>query len=158
NAPRNVVSGSLISGNGGNGVWILGSAGNTLSDNVIGLNASGTTALPNFGSGVDIADSPNNVLLRNVISGNGDPTVTYKVADPYPTSPTDTLKLDPSQQPAQRELSNVYIEGSGSTGNVVQGNFLGTDVTGTKDATPDHATPGRPALTAAGVTIINASS
>ncbi len=75
--------GNLISGNGGNGVWIgNGALGNVLNGNFIGTTASGDGALGNAGNGVWIVRAPGNSLVGckfvnnpfvyyNVVSGNG---------------------------------------------------------------------------------------
>jgi len=102
-AARNVIS--------GNGTGILfgfsNVTGNTVLGNFIGIDVTGTAALGN-GIGIRITGAPNNTVggtspaARNVISGNGRGIL----IDPQPF-----LSLP--------------------TGNLVQGNFMGTDVTGT---------------------------
>lgn len=105
-ASDNLIAGNLISGNGAFGVEILDSSAteNALQGNLIGTDASGTTALPN-GTGVLIGLGASDTLIGgvdegtgNLISGNGGDGVI--VADP------------------------------GTTGNVLQGNFIGTDASG----------------------------
>ena len=116
----NVISGSYgIDGvNGtdaGVGVLIEGSAasGNLVEGNFIGTDKTGTIALANVIDGVSIFGASGNTIggttaaARNIISGNG----TY-----LPTS---------SGLEAGVDLNN------GSTDNLVEGNFIGTDVTGT---------------------------
>lgn len=68
-------SGNLISGNAV-GVWIhSGSSGNTVRDNFIGLDLSGTGALPNTGHGVALEDASDNQVggaaYPNTIAYNG---------------------------------------------------------------------------------------
>jgi hypothetical protein len=86
----------------GNGILLEGPGGDQITGNFIGTDPSGTLALPNTNSGIKVS-SPN-----NVIGG------------------------------ATAGARNV-ICGNGlgvtvdtSTGNIIQGNFIGTDVTGTK--------------------------
>jgi hypothetical protein len=116
-APGNFVGGgsaatrNVISGNGGSGVTIAfdGANENVVQGNYIGTDVTGTLDLGNSLHGVNISEGISNVAggstlgARNVISGNGQ--------------------------------HGVSIDGlSGSTaGTVVQGNFIGTDVTGTLD-------------------------
>jgi titin len=97
--------GNVVSGNDGNGIYLFGSGtdDNTISGNIIGLNATGTTALANTGDGITILMGPQNNTVggstldeRNVISGNG------------------------------RE--GIYI--SGASSNIIQGNYIGTDAQG----------------------------
>jgi parallel beta-helix repeat protein len=75
-AANNTVGGSgatrnLISGNT-NGVRIVGSsaANNTIEDNYIGTDITGTLDLGNNQDGVRIEGAPNNTLRDNLISGN----------------------------------------------------------------------------------------
>ena len=72
--------GNLISGNTSDGVIIssVGTNGNSLSGNGIGVNLSGAGALPNGGRGVHISNGPSGTVIggpttseRNYISGNG---------------------------------------------------------------------------------------
>ena len=107
-------AGNLIAGNNSDGIEISGGAasGNLVQGNVIGLKASGGSTLANFGSGVHIVSAPDNIVggsvagASNVLSGNFS--------------------------------HGVHIEKSGSitgnaTGNVVLGNYIGTNPAGTTD-------------------------
>jgi hypothetical protein len=96
---RNVISGirSFAIGIGG-----FNGTGNQIQGNYIGTNAAGTAALGNF-AGIALGSSNNTVGgivpgARNVISGSD---------------------------------YNGIIIGSGTSGNVVQGNYVGTDASGT---------------------------
>ena len=117
---NNVIGGTspgarnIISGNGQSGVAIDGATatGNRVEGNYIGTNSLGTAALGNGINGVSITEASNNVIggttsgSRNIISGNG-------VILPFG--------------------SGVFIglvTAVTPNGNVVQGNFIGTDVTG----------------------------
>jgi parallel beta-helix repeat protein len=110
-APNNIVGGAdlgnLISGNTGSGVEIAGSGatGNTVQANLIGTNSSSATALPNGGSGVFIDDAPDNTVGGGV-AGQGNVL-------------------------SGNSGSGLKIAGDGADGNVVQGNFIGTDEDGT---------------------------
>ncbi len=76
NAPSNVVGGAgialrnLVSGNGSYGISISGirSVANLVSNNWVGLNASGTVSVPN-NVGIGIS-APSNRVVNNVSSGN----------------------------------------------------------------------------------------
>jgi titin len=96
------VIANIISGNGVSGVKIEGgSSGNVLERNLIGTNGAGTAGLANGTWGILIDGAQNNMIgPGNVISGNG--------------------------------LDGIVINGPQSTGNVVAGNLVGTDVTGTR--------------------------
>jgi uncharacterized repeat protein (TIGR01451 family)/CSLREA domain-containing protein len=96
---------------GGQGIFIQDGAGNIIESCMIGLNPTGTSALGNALSGIFISNSPNNTIggatsaKRNVISANG------------------TLN-DPTYR------QGVEIFGTSSTGNKVQGNYIGTNAAG----------------------------
>ena len=81
-ASTNIVQNNVISGNHGPGVSLeqgnFGSStkiqsGNIIRNNLIGLNAAGTTALANDGHGVSISNNSNNNVVgpSNTISANG---------------------------------------------------------------------------------------
>ncbi len=101
--------GNVISGNVSSGIifTLVGAVSNRVEGNFIGTDASGHVALTNHAHGVKIARGSWNIIggaeavARNVISGNA--------------------------------LNGVYVETTttGGTNNVIQGNFIGTDVTGT---------------------------
>ena len=100
-AARNVISGNRLAG-----VTIQdGSANNAVLGNYIGTNATGTAALGNEGSGLFILDAPDNTVGGTVAG------VRNVISG--------------------NELDGVHITGTGSTGNMVQGNYIGTDATGT---------------------------
>jgi hypothetical protein len=112
-ADDNIIGGTVsgarntISGNGGDGVKIIGglaATGNEVQGNFVGTDVTGNVALGNSGDGVDISQAEENTIggtvsgARNVISGNnGD---------------------------------GVVIFGSDAKGNKVQGNFIGTNAAG----------------------------
>jgi parallel beta-helix repeat protein len=113
-ASRNSLLDNVIAGNGSSGVELFLSvpSGNPVHDNIfqgnkIGTNASGTAALPNQGDGVHVTGGINNTLggptpgAGNLISGN--------------------------------HGAGVVVETGGffSAGNIVQGNQIGTNASGT---------------------------
>jgi len=97
---------NIISGNGSDGV-AFGGAGSRLQGNFIGTDVTGTAALGNGGNGVVAGNGAliggTNVEERNVISGNA----------------------------GNGGFGNVSLGSNNSgSGATVQGNFIGTDVTG----------------------------
>jgi hypothetical protein len=88
------------SGAGGSGIELDGLGGNLIEGCFLGTDVTGTTVLSNQFAGVRVNDSPNNIIggvtaaARNVING-------------------------------------VYVNGSGATGNTLEGNYVATDLTGT---------------------------
>jgi titin len=99
-------AGNVMSGHtGGNGVFLAGtnSSGNVIQGNLIGTDVTGKLALGNL-NGVGLTNAP-----ANLIGG-----------------------LD---QPARNLISasaqsGIYVAGSLATGNQIQGNYVGTDITG----------------------------
>ncbi len=95
---------NLVSGNSGENVGIFGSVDATIEGNLIGTDATGTVPLRNASWGINGGGNTGGLLVRrNVVSGNAQVGMTIG-------SGGDTLY-----------------------GAVVQGNWIGTDVTGTLD-------------------------
>jgi subtilisin-like proprotein convertase family protein len=99
-------AGNLISGNGGDGISIGGTAeSNKIQGNLIGTDAAGNIDLGNVETGVELYSAGNliggmTVGARNVISGN---------------------------------QFGIWLQDAGATGNTVQGNFIGTNAAGNAD-------------------------
>ena len=111
--PNNTIGGTvpnarnIISGNNNDGVEINGSgaSGNVVRGNFIGTKANGTEALGNTQRGVFINDAPLNVIGGTVAGARNIIS-------------------------GNRNNDGVEITGSAASGNLVQGNFIGTDVGG----------------------------
>ncbi len=95
-------NGNLISGNTQNGIILDGASGNFVQSNIIGLNASGTAALPNGFVGIQISGAAQNNTIGGGVAGTGN-TVSGNLRQ------------------------GIAILDSGTNGNVVQGNYIGTD-------------------------------
>ena len=113
----NAGAGNVISGNLGNGILLRDSnvVKNTIQGNLIGTDATGLNPLPNTVAGVTIDTGSSSNLIggtvagaRNVISGNG-------------------LPYD----------YGVIIAGPGTSGNVIEGNYVGVGPDGLT-AVPDY--------------------
>ncbi|MGZ4985305.1 MAG: M12 family metallopeptidase, partial [Limisphaerales bacterium] len=114
-AQNNVIGGgagarNVISGNGARGVGMFDAAtmNNTVQGNYIGLNAAGTAAIANNFSGVEIYLGSN-----NTIGGTTGSTRNFISGN---------------------NDRGVLIDGANASGNMVQGNTIGLDVTGTARA------------------------
>jgi titin len=143
-------AGNLISGNGGNGVAILGSEGlaaaaNLLQGNSIGTDVTGTRRLNNAQDGIALSGTQGNVIggaaigARNLVSGNiGNGisvTDTSNVAivnnligtdvsgrAPVPNGSDGVLLVSSSVANATNGLVTPTVVGVALSGNVVSGN------------------------------------
>lgn len=104
-------AGNVISGND-KGIYIEGSASNTITGNLIGLAADGRSPLGNRDGGVFVVGGARDNVIggvtagsRNVISSNGN-----------------------SLAPERGE--GIYIVDAGSDNNRIQGNYIGVDASG----------------------------
>jgi len=112
-APKNVIggtgrgAGNLVSGNSGIGVFIFGASasGNLVQGNLIGTDRNGNHALGNGAEGVHIFLAPGNTVGATVAAGRN--VISANTFD------------------------GVLIEGPSATGNLIQGNYIGTDINGT---------------------------
>jgi uncharacterized repeat protein (TIGR01451 family) len=158
---------NLISGNQGSGVIITGGSGNLVQGNFVGTDTSGTLAVPNLGiqSGIFINTSSGNTIggqaagEGNLVSGNQTHAVTvvgatsgYNViqGNLIGTTLTGMNKLanggigidivsavktiiggpGPARNVISGNGTGIQIR-TGAAGNVVAGNYIGTDVLGT---------------------------
>jgi titin len=154
-------AGNLISGNGISGVNVIsGSSGNVVQGNMIGTNRAGNAAIGNGTWGVLVDNASNNAIGGgNVISGNGLDGV---LLNGFTTGNRVVGNLIGTDLSGTNALGNgrigVYVvaasqntiggsgQGDGNVisanglnginigggANLVQGNYVGTDVTGTK--------------------------
>ena len=118
-APNNIIGGSqpgegnVISGNDGGGIFILGfndtanASGNVVQGNFIGTDMTGSVDLGNTETGVEIRDAPDNEV------GGAQPGQGNVISG--------------------NDLAGILISGAEASRNVVQGNNIGTDVTGSVD-------------------------
>ena len=114
-APNNTIggtapgAGNVLSGNNKNGVFVVGggASGNKLEGNLIGTNAAGSAPVPNVLFGIVIRDAP-----TNTVGG---------------TAAGAANVISGNTQDGVAILLPL------ATGNVVAGNMIGTDSTGTAD-------------------------
>jgi hypothetical protein len=92
--------------NAGDGIRLLTNGGNKVEGCFIGISADGATAQSNTGSGIDIESSPNNTI------GGATPAARNVIS-------------------SNTSSTNIVINGAGSSGNTIQGNYIGTNAAGT---------------------------
>src|SRR5262249_3397782 len=109
-------AGNLISGNFSYGVLIDGTWGGAVSNlvqgNLIGTDVTGLQGLGNGQDGVLI----NNASI-NTIGG---------------TTPAARNVISDNAVPGNLVGSGIWVNGSNSVGNLIEGNYIGTDATGTR--------------------------
>jgi hypothetical protein len=103
-AGRSTVRGLDIHSFAGDGILIDTNGGDVIQGNYIGTNVAGATAQPNGGNGIQIIATPN-----NVVGGTA-------------SSMRNLISGNGGE--------GVRIDGTLATRNIVQGNYIGTDVTG----------------------------
>ncbi len=137
------------------------SVSNEVIGNTIGAALGGKTALPNIGNGVTVTNGDQNIVNSNLISGNtlagvlltGNATANKVIGNKIGTKDTGNLALpnggdgivieSPGNQiggnlPALRNIvsgnskAGIVISGVAASNNVIEGNFIGTNVNGTK--------------------------
>ncbi len=147
----NGLSGVLIVGNSADN--------NTLTDNVIGAGFGGLIALPNGSNGISIIDGDTNSIDSNLISGNALSGVVFSSGASSNTLTGNKIGTTLSGNaalpnggdgvivqtsgnqiggvlPALRNLisgngrTGLTISGVGATNNIVEGNFIGTNTSG----------------------------
>ncbi len=112
-ATANTVGGTstgaanVISGNSNDGVYLYGSgtSGNVVLGNLIGTDINGTAGLGNKYDGLDIQHGATANTVGGTVSG--------------------------AANVISGNTDGVYLAGSGTSGNVVLGNLIGTDIHGT---------------------------
>ncbi len=128
---------NVISGNDFNGVRITGSTatatGNSISNNFIGTNLSGDSAIGNGGSGVYLDNVSNTLVNGNIISGNGGQGVAiHNSLGSLTTVQANYIGVDVSGSIALPNYGNgvfifnstgITIGGSHAIGNVISGNY-----------------------------------
>jgi len=106
-------AGNLVSGNAGAGVGIFNSDtnNNMVQGNFIGTDANGNSLIPNGLVGVEVGNPPGGgVSARNNLIGG--------------TTPAARNILSGNAG------DGVWIRDTGTTGNLIQGNYIGTNVSG----------------------------
>jgi parallel beta-helix repeat protein len=158
---RNVISSSkgalgvLIQGSS--------ATNNLIQNNYIGTDPTGTAARPNATNGIGVQDGPNTKILNNLVSGNANDGIIILNANAtasvvqgnivglnaagtaalanqwYGIEVQSANNTIGGATAAQRNIfsgngqSGVVLFQGGATGNQIQGNYIGTDITGNVD-------------------------
>ncbi len=106
----NVIGGTnpadrnLIAANTDTGLYLLNGSNNVVQGNLIGTTITGTNRLGNLNNGIVLYNDPGNLI-------GGATTAARNIVSANGTS-------------------GIYLFGSGATANLIQGNYIGTDATG----------------------------
>lgn len=97
---------NLVSGNGANGIglWHSGVSGSIVNGNYVGTNLNGTSPIANGNIGIEVNETPNNTV------GGATP---------------ESRNIFSGNGGA-----GVFLTGAAATGNVIQGNYIGTNANG----------------------------
>lgn len=120
---------NVISANRGNGIVLAGSAGNTVQDNRIGTDPSGSRAMGNGASGILLTRAANGNEIGGTAYTN---PATGQANDPTGDKGTTTpvFVVPPlGNQVSGNHKAGVRIQG-GSRHNSLNGNFIGTTASG----------------------------
>ena len=103
------VRGLVINGFGGEGIQVTGGGNHVFEGNYVGMDANGDVAIPNDGSGIRFSNSSNN-RIGGTVAGQGN-----LISGNTPKGNGGGIEID------------------GGTGNIIKGNFIGSDITGMED-------------------------
>ncbi|MBI2742201.1 MAG: hypothetical protein HYX38_37380 [Rhodospirillales bacterium] len=127
--PATGVVSNVISGNGGNGISLHGSADNIIVSNRIGTSVDGNSAVANGANGIWVTDGSNDNTIGGTVIGND--------ASGNPNDPTGNKGTQPEvfvTPPLGNQISgngqNGVLIDAGSQNNALYGNFVGTDAAG----------------------------
>ena len=127
-AASGVVS-NVVSGNDGNGIVLDGSSDNTLVNNYVGTNPTGTAAIANGLNGILVTGGAAN----NTIGGTAyTDTTTGAVNNPTGTEGTvpAVIVTPPLGNLVSGNTADGILINDNSENNVLSGNFVGTTATG----------------------------
>jgi parallel beta-helix repeat protein len=127
-AASGVVS-NVISGNAGNGIVLDGTSDNTLVNNYVGTDPTGTTAIANGQIGILVTNGASN----NTIGGTAYTNTTTGAVN-NPTGTEGTVPAVIVTPPLGNLVSGNALDGiaitNNSENNVLSGNFVGTTASG----------------------------
>jgi hypothetical protein len=107
---------NLISGNRGNGIMLNGSSNNQIVDNFIGTDLTGTVDLGNAQNGILVTGGAKGNIIGGTATGLNDPT-------------NGVYMRPPQGNVISGNFANGVSIAGNATDNTLNGNFIGTDVT-----------------------------
>ncbi|MBC7783541.1 MAG: right-handed parallel beta-helix repeat-containing protein [Burkholderiales bacterium] len=153
-ADRNIISGN---GNLGLQFWTYYTAENWVQNNYIGTDVTGNFAIKNGTSGIALNGSPRNTVTGNVLSGNGEDGLVMNISgggynkvlnnivglnaagnarlanEHYGIETSTNYNTINDNVVSGNHYSGIVLWLASGSNNIVQGNLVGTDKSGTKD-------------------------
>ena len=129
-------AGNVISGNAGDGIAAQNALNNYIAGNTIGTNAADAAGLGNVGSGINLQPSSGNTILNNRISDND----ASGIAVQQSSGNNISGNLISANGVKSIAGDGIRIVGPSAGGNLVVGNQIGTDKTGTLPRSVTHTT------------------
>ncbi|HEV3343739.1 MAG TPA: right-handed parallel beta-helix repeat-containing protein [Pirellulales bacterium] len=108
---------NVISANGQQGILLSLSSNNTITNNDIGTDATGTVALGNAANGILVTSFSEGNLIGGEVTGGNDPT-------------QDVFVRPPDGNLISGNSANGVLINNRATNNQLSGNFIGTDASG----------------------------
>ena len=115
---------NVISGNRGNGINLIGSKSNVISQNYIGLDPTGTTALGNQQNGVQCTMGAGYNLIGGQFVDSNNPTGSEGTT-------TRVYEQPPLGNVISGNTKNGILIGAGCVSNTISGNWIGMATNGT---------------------------
>lgn len=124
------VVGNVISANGRNGIALHGSDDNVIVANRIGTSPDGSAAMANGHNGILVTESANGNTIGGTVFVD---SATGQVNNPTGDKGTGTqvFVVPPLGNLVSGNTADGILIENGSTGNVLNGNFVGTNANGT---------------------------
>lgn len=128
--PTTEVVSNVISANGGHGINLQGSDGNTIVSNRVGTNADGTTAMGNGGNGIYLTAGADGNVLGGPYSGYDASGAQNNPTGNKGTAADIVIVAPPLGNLVSGNAGDGIRIDSNSTGNTLFGNYVGTTASG----------------------------
>ena len=129
--PTTEVVSNVISANGGHGINLQGSDGNTIVSNRVGTNADGTSALANAGNGINLTGGANGNVIGGPYAGYDSGGAQNNPTGNKGTAADIVIVAPPLGNLVSGNAGDGIRIDSNSTGNTLFGNYVGTTASGT---------------------------
>ncbi|MFN4015252.1 MAG: DUF4114 domain-containing protein [Reyranella sp.] len=129
--PTTEVISNVISANGGHGIHLQGSDGNTIVSNRVGTDAEGTSAMGNGGNGIYLTTGADGNVIGAPYAGYDSSGAQNNPTGNKGTAADIVIVAPPLGNLVSGNTGDGIRIDSNSTGNTLFGNYVGTTVGGT---------------------------